>query len=205
MVLAGGDIVVTHELKRTVQEADFIVAADSGLRHAASLGVMPELVIGDFDSVERGVLALYPDLPRQEHSPEKDALDLELALDYVLERGANRLLIVGGLGGRLDQTLTALHIAAKLHSEGMGVHLDSGDESVFFVKGGERLELSLPIGRRFSVLSLAPTSVVTIEGARYELVAYSLPFGVGLGVSNRVERAPLGLELSQGLVIVTVG
>ena len=205
LVLAGGDVKITDDLMEAAARADLVVAADSGLRHAEPLGVTPALVVGDFDSVTKEVLARYPDVPRRAHPAEKDALDLELALRHALDAGADEVVVVGGLGGRLDQTLAAVLIAAKLRREGARVWLHSGDVRAFFLSGEEGLELPLPVGQRFSVLSLDETSVVTLKNAKYPLTRAPLPFGLGRGVSNEVSGAPLGVVLEAGLIVVTVG
>ncbi len=205
LVLAGGDIRVTDDLRETAARADLVVAADSGLRHAEPLGVTPALVVGDFDSVTKEVLAGYPDVPRKAHPPEKDRLDLELALHHVLDAGADEVIIIGGLGGRLDQTLAAVLIAAKLTRAGARVWLHSGDVRTFFLSGEDGLELPLPVGQRFSVLSLSEISVVTLKNAKYPLTRFALPFGLGRGVSNEVSGTPLEVALEAGLIVVTVG
>ena len=203
VILAGGSVTVTPALRDLCQEARLVVAADSGLRHAAALGVSPDVVVGDFDSVTEEVLAQYPDLPRLEHPPEKDLLDLELALDYAQKGGATRYLIVGGLGDRFDQSLAAVFIAARWKREGRDVSLQSGDRAVHLLAGEDEVRLALPHEQRFSLLSLSD-SVVSLENAKYPLERHTLPFGVGRGVSNEVTRSPLGVKLAGGLVVLIV-
>ena len=205
LVLAGSDITVTAALLTLAQSAALIVAADSGLRHAHSLGVTPTLLVGDFDSITPEILARHPDLPREVHPPEKDALDLELALEHATRAGATELIIAGALGGRLDQSLAAILITARLKQQGTGVYLHSGDSQAHILTPGETLELELPVRQRFSVLSLAEASVISIENARYPLNHHRLEFGVGLGVSNEVTAPPLRLTLTEGLVVLLVG
>ena len=203
LILAGGSVAVTPALRDLCREARLVVAADSGLRHAAALGVSPDIVVGDFDSVTGEVLAQYPDLPRLEHPPEKDLLDLELALDYAQGRGATHHLIVGGLGDRFDQSLAAVLIAARWKREGRDVSLQSGDRAVHLLAGEDEVKLELPHGQRFSLLSLND-SVVSLENAKYPLECHTLPFGVGRGVSNEVTRSPLRVKLAGGLVALIV-
>ena len=198
LILAGGDITLTDALKHTCQSADLIIAADSGLRHAAVLGVSPDIILGDFDSVEASLLAHYPDTPTKRHPPEKDLLDLELALDYAQEQGATQHLIVGGLGDRFDQSLAALLIAARRKREGCNVSLLSGHRAVYLLAGAETLTLETPPQQLFSLLSLDPVSTVGLRNAKYPLQDplkdHALPFGVGLGVSNEVTRSPLEID-----------
>jgi len=194
---------VTDALKDLCRDAELVVAADSGVRHARPLGVAPDLIVGDFDSATEAELAPYPAVPRRRHPVRKDLLDLELALLEATARGATELLIVGALGGRLDQTLAALLIAARYRETG-GVTLHSGHAAAYPLTGGERVALELLPGQPFSVLSLAPVSVVSLEGASYPLRRTDLPFGVGLGVSNEVAASPLTVTLHSGLALLVL-
>ncbi len=201
IVLAGSDVTVTEALKDLCQDAELVIAADSGVRHAAPLGVTPDLIVGDFDSATEADLNRYPEVTRRSFPARKDLLDLELALQEATARGATDLLIVGALGGRLDQTVAALLIAAR-YREGYRVALHSGHTTAYPLKGGERVTLELPPGQHFSLLSLAPVSVVSLSGASYPLERAELAFGVGLGVSNEVATPPLSVTLHSGLVLL---
>jgi len=201
LVLAGSDITVTEALKKLCGDAGLVIAADSGVRHAAPLGVTPDLIVGDFDSASEADLNRYPRVPRHTHPPRKDLLDLELALVEATARGATDLLIVGALGGRLDQTLAALLIAAR-YRESYALTLHSGDSAAYPLRSGDVLELELSPGQPFSVLSLAPVSTISLEGASYPLSRAELAFGVGLGVSNEVATPPLTVTLHDGLALL---
>ena len=127
MVLAGGELTITPQVQRLAAEASLVIAADSGLRHARGLGLTPDLIVGDFDSVAEDDLNAFPTVPRQVHSPDKDQLDLELAIDEARERGVRRLAILGALGGRFDQSLAALLIAARLCRKDLVLSLHGGE------------------------------------------------------------------------------
>lgn len=203
VILAGGPCQVNKSLLQAVSHSDMVIAADSGLRHAAPLGLEPNVIVGDFDSVSTELLKHYPTTPRLEHSPNKDLLDLELALEHARVQGADNIVIVGAIGGRFDQSLAALLIAARLQQE-VQIFLHSGNRQVYLLRGEDKLELSLSPGQRFSLLSLAAVSVVSVRGAAYPLDKYALEFGVGLGVSNLVKQPPLNIELDEGLLTVIV-
>ena len=200
LVLAGSDILVTDALRELCRDADFVVAADSGIRHADVLGVTPDLIVGDFDSAAQADLARYPDIPRETHPVRKDLLDLELALDEAVARGATLLVIVGALGGRLDQTLAALFIAAR-YREQYRVTLHSGHTAAYPLRTGDALALNVPAGLTFSVLSLT-VSELSLVGSSYPLTHAELPFGVGLGVSNETTAAPLEVILHEGSALL---
>lgn len=208
LILAGSDIRVTDALRELCRDAPLVVAADSGVRHAAPLGVSPDLIVGDFDSASFADLVAYPEVPRKHHPVRKDQLDLELALTEATTGGANELLVVGALGGRLDQTLAALLIATR-YRETHKVTLHSGHTAAYPLKSDDAaaddvLVLELPPGQVFSVLSLTPMATVSLEGANYPLVRAELPFGVGLGVSNVVASSPLSVTLHRGSALVVL-
>lgn len=198
VILAGGDLKVTPELKAISQTAELTIAADGGLRHALSLDLKPHIIVGDFDSVSEKDLASFANVPRQKHPTDKNKLDLELALDYALAEGAAYLNLLGTLGGRFDQSLAAVFIAAK-HAREAKVSLHTGFEDVFLLSDPVTKTLQVELGQSFSLLSLCESSVLSVRGARYELSHHSLPFGVGLGVSNEVISPPLKVSVHRGL------
>ncbi|MFN2322443.1 MAG: thiamine diphosphokinase, partial [Trueperaceae bacterium] len=116
VVLVGGAVIATATLRARLVGCDLVIAADGGLRHAAALGLVPDLLVGDLDSVDAAVLAAHPGLESERHPTDKDALDLELALDAAAARGAGRITVVGGLSGRLDQTLATVLVVQARHA-----------------------------------------------------------------------------------------
>lgn len=204
LVLAGGELHATPALRALARGAELVIAADSGLRHARALGVRPQLLVGDLDSVSAAELARHPALERLTFPRRKDELDLELAIAAATERGARELALLGALGGRLDQTLAALFIALRCRAAGRRVTLHDGRRSAYPLVAPEALELPLPAGSRFSLLSVSPAATLSLEGAEYPLEREDLPFGVGRGVSNRVAHAPLGVTLHRGQALLLV-
>lgn len=202
VILAGGDLVPAPHLSALVADTQLVLAADSGLRHARTLGLEPEAVVGDFDSVTSAVLDSYPDLPRFGHPVDKDQLDLELAIEMALERGATELLVMGAFGSRLDQSLASLLICARLAGAGLKVSLHDGERDAYVVADGQSLSLSLPPRTVFSLLALKD-SRCSVVGGDYELAGAQLPFGVGLGLSNRAAGGP-EVNVHEGLVAVIV-
>lgn len=202
LILAGGRLVPAGHLASLVEGAALIVAADSGLRHARTLGLRPAAVVGDFDSVALADLEAFPDAARLRYPARKDALDLELAIGLALGRGANRLVVLGAFGSRFDQSLAALLIAARLRREGVEVTLHDGERDAYLLAAGDRLALELAPGTSFSLLALED-STCSVDGAEYPLHHAPLPFGVGLGTANIARSGPQ-VEAHDGLLAVIV-
>ena len=204
VVLAGSNILVTPRLFAQTRQADLVIAADGGLRHAAPLNLSPHLIVGDFDSASPDLLARFAEVPRVQHPTDKDELDLELAVTQAVARGARDLVLVGTLGERFDQSLAAVLIAAEYARKGFSVSLHNGRQEVFLLADKGTHTFDLAAGQLFSLLGLAEVSTVNVRGARFDLEHAPLPFGVGLGVSNRVATPPLGVTLDGGLVALVV-
>src|SRR4051812_12195803 len=126
VILLGGDLVRTPRVDSALAGAR-VIAADSGMRHAAALGIVPELWTGDFDSVPDSLLAEWPDTPREIFPAGKDETDGELAVDAALARGATSLLLAGAFGGaRADHAYLHLALAMRLAEQGVPTILTDG-------------------------------------------------------------------------------
>lgn len=204
LVLAGGPVRATDRLRALAVEARLVVAADGGLRHAAALGVTPDLLVGDLDSVRDADLAAWPDLPREAHPQDKDDMDLELAVDAARDRGAREVRIVGAFGGRMDQTIAAALIAARYAREGLQVALLDGIHDARPLTAGSRFEAGLPVGTLFSLLALGGPVRIDVEAAAYPLADAVLPPGRGLGLSNRAADGGPLITVREGLALLMV-
>ena len=200
LVLVGGEVHADERLRATLAGADLVIAADGGLRHAAALGLTPDLLVGDLDSVDDATLAAHPGLAIERHPTNKDALDLELALDAAVARGAERITVVGGLSGRLDQTLATVLVAQARHAAGVTLEVLDGRRAVWPLRPGEARELPLQGGERFSLLALDRDARVSVAGARYPLDEATLTRALGLGVSN-VALGPVHVRSHAGAVV----
>jgi thiamine pyrophosphokinase len=204
VVLLGGAVRATQRLRRAAQGGDWVIAADGGLRHAERLGVAAALLVGDLDSLSaaerarfRGALERYP--------TDKDALDLELALDAAQARGARGLLLIGGLTGRLDQTLATIAVAQGRHAAGFDVAVDDGVRRVWPLRPGETRTLPLAPRERFSLQALSDDAIVSVAGGRYPLQGAHLARAEGRGVSNEALGAVTVTLHAGALVAIAPG
>lgn len=200
VVLLGGALTVTPRLRADVAGAR-VIAADGGMRHAESLGALPELWVGDFDSTPPDLIAAWPQVERQRYPAAKNETDGALAVSVAMEQGARAVVLAGALGGeRSDHALMHLLHAVSLEEQGFAVKLTSGEEEAWPLLPGRR-EIDLPKGSLFSILGLAPLSGLTIDNARYPLKDFSLPFGSSRTISN-VAEGPIRLSLAAGRAIL---
>jgi thiamine pyrophosphokinase len=199
-ILLGGTLRVTDRLERAVAGSRFI-AADSGMRHAAALSVVPELWVGDFDSTDSALSARWPDVPRQPYPAAKNETDGEIATAEAIARGAERLIFAGALGGeRSDHALQHLLHAVNLAQKGLDVLLTSGEEEAVPLLPGDTA-LDLPKSSLFSIIGISALEGLDIRGARYPLDNFALPFGSSRTVSN-VAEGPIDIHLRSGQALV---
>lgn len=199
-ILLGGELRLTDRLHAAISDSRFI-AADGGMRHALTLGVQPELWVGDFDSTPADLQRAFPDVPKQPYPAAKAATDGEIAVSEAIDRGAVRLILAGAMGGeRSDHAIQHLLYGIQLAEKGFDVLLTSGDEEAVPLLPGE-LELALPAGSLFSVLGFSDLTGLFIDNARYSLRDFHLPFGASRTISN-VAEGPVRLSLGSGRAIV---
>ena len=200
VVLLGGALAVTPRLRADMIGAR-VLAADGGMRHAAGLGVAPELWVGDFDSTPPELLAAWPQIERQPYPAAKNETDGALAVSVAAERGAKRIVLAGALGGeRSDHAMMHLLHAVSLEEEGFSVKLTSGEEEAWPLLPGTR-EIDLPKDSLFSILGLSPLAGLFIGNVRYPLADFALPFGSSRTISN-VAEGPVRLSLASGRAIL---
>lgn len=190
----------------------FIIAADGGLRAAQRFGLKPSLIIGDMDSVTPDELRPFetdPTVTIVRHPAEKDATDLELALLWAATNLeiVDSIIIFGGLGGRMDQTLANLYLLALPELSAFDIRLVDGEQQIRLLRSGfHKIE-----GATGDTISLIPlggaVSGIHTDGLYYPLHSETLKFGPARGVSNVMTQNTATVSLVDGalLLIHTLG
>ena len=201
VAVAGGDPVPSH-VAATLPPDAHVIAADSGLHVALALGMTVDLLVGDLDSVDPRSLATAREagVEVREHPAAKDATDLALAMDAAIAHGADRLVVVGGHGGRLDHLLAnALLLAAPAYAS-VEVTARMGDATVHVVRSA--VTLTGTPGELVSLLPVhGPADGVTTTGLLYGLDGEDLPIGSSRGVSNELARPEARVEVAGGVLL----
>lgn len=202
VAVAGGDPVPPHVAARLPADA-FVIAADSGLGVATALGVDVDLVVGDLDSVDLTALerARAAGVEVREFPADKDRTDLALALDAGVEAGADRIVVVGGHGGRLDHLLANALLLASPEYAGVDVVAHMGEATIHVVRHGTTLAGSP--GELVTLLPVhGPAHGVTTEGLLYPLDDEPLTAGSSRGVSNELAVQEATVRVRDGVLLV---
>ena len=196
-IYVGGEIDVAAITERP-REGDMTVAADSGWNNAELLGIKPQVLLGDFDSIGREKL---PDAAEiLQVPPEKDRTDTQLAVDLALSRGADDFFIIGGLSGRLDHTLSNLSVLEYLgEKRAHAVITDGFNRARYLENTGALIARS-----EYTYLSLVAVSDtvkgVSVDGCKYPLKNAKLTRGCQWTVSNEITGNCALVEVRRGAV-----
>lgn len=203
-IFANGILNPRPGLKERVSERR-VICADGGARHALALGLVPEVVIGDLDSFPadrrqdleaRGTRFIV--LPR-----DKDQTDLELALNYAITTGARDILLLGLVGGRLDQTLANLLLLTRPEWGAARLTIIDGPDTAYLLRHGETAVIHGQAGDTVSLIPLSATVVeVTTQGLRWPLRGAVLEFGSTLTISNELVERTARVWIGAGRLLV---
>ena len=202
VVVAGGEA-PRPEAVLSVPLGATVVAADGGLEHAEALGLEVTLAVGDFDSAapEAVFAAEAAGTLVERHPADKDATDLELALEAALAFAPQRILVLAGLGDRLDHLLSALLLLGSARWAGVTVDAEIGAARLHVIRGERELA-----GRAGELVSLLPVhgraEAVWTEGLVYELRGETLEPGSSRGVSNLFATGRARVSVERGVLVV---
>lgn len=183
LIYTGGHIAPSNITEHPKRE-DLCIAADAGYRNALTLGVKPTIVLGDFDSL--GDCDLPKETERMQVPAEKDFTDTQLAVDTAIQKGATEIVIIGGLDGRLDHTLSNLAILEDLHQRKIHAIITDGKNRVRYVHSTSTL-IAKSGFRYVSLLTLSEKAKgVDIEGCKYPLKNATLNRNFQYAVSNEI-------------------
>ena len=198
LIVLGGDLPSPPLLRRCASEAELTIAADRGLEAFEAAGVLPDLLLGDMDSVSAGTLARREGSTEMERLPcEKDDTDGGHAMEVALSRGATEITILGALGGRMDHALANLMLLNRAHEGGAFAQIL--DESVRIVRIDGSITLRGARGDTISLIPIGEAHGVTLTGCYYHsLEALSFDFVHPLGISNVVTEEEATITVREG-------
>lgn len=195
VVLAGGPVPPTAV---ALPVGATVIAADGGASLAQELGLEVDLVVGDFDSISAETLAGIPRVER--HPVDKDASDLELALAAAQRLAPERILVVGGGGGRVDHLLGGLLLLAAEAYADIQVDAQFGPAAVHVVR--RQRDLHGEPGEPISLFAVhGPASGIVTDGLAYPLRGETLGPGSTRGLSNVFAAAEARVAVGHGVLL----
>jgi thiamine pyrophosphokinase len=203
IIFANGELPDLEKARSLIQQGDYIICADGGTRHALTLDMTPDLIIGDMDSVEKGQLQqLQEDHVAIELFPhDKNETDLELAIHHAMQLNPKQIVIVAALGGRLDQTLANIVLLTDPGVSAFDIRLDDGVEEIFFCRHQVQVH-----GGHGDLVSLIPwggaVSEVQTKNLKWALNKETLYPDKTRGISNEMLGESASISIGSGLLLV---
>ena len=198
LIVLGGNEPENMLLISCAGYADLKIAVDKGYEAFDRAGIMPNLLVGDMDSVSSEALERAQKSTQIERLPcQKDDTDGVHAVDVAIARGAKQITILGALGGRMDHALANLMLLVRAHEK--GAYAEILDEHMRIVRVDGEIEITGAKGDTFSLLPLGKAEGVVIEGCAYHPEEeLSLDSGYPMGVSNVITEDEAKVTVKEG-------
>jgi thiamine pyrophosphokinase len=202
LIFTNGEIQDLNWVQRFLANDSILIAADGGAVHLSRLGVVPDVLIGDLDSIPDGLVEEYRknETVIVKHDEQKDETDLELALMYAIKNFKGTIQVMGGLGGRIDQTLGNLLLLAHPGIENRRVELIEPKQRAWLIVSDTTV-----FGKSGDIISLIPIEgdvfVSKTSGLQWELIDEKLEFGLARGISNIMTSDSATISIKSGKLI----
>lgn len=204
VMLAAGE--APEPLPKLPQGA-WIVAVDGGLELAERLGVIPDLVVGDLDSVDPDILARAKSagIPIERHPRDKDETDWELGLRAIAQRDFHEVVIIGGGGGRLSHLIGNAAVLANDDFSALRIEWSIGETSVRVARPEASVDLAGSPGDLVSLVPIGGIAAgINTSGLRWPLQGGRLVPDSTRGISNELVGSAATVSLAAGVLLVIV-
>lgn len=202
-VIISGGVLEDEEFHRQILEgAEMVICADGGARHAKRLGIRPDMVMGDLDTLREEEIREWQEKKVEliKYPPAKDYTDTHLCLLKALELGYRNIVMIACLGGRIDHALANIFLLTIPQAREANVRICGPREELFLVK--EETTLS---GEKGELLSLFPltegASGIVTKGLAYQVPEGKFAFGACNGISNVFCEPEVKIAVGEGLLL----
>lgn len=208
LIVTGGRLEDAFALEFIKENhSDYVIAADSGMEFFYRNGLVPDEIVGDFDSVRPEVLAYFkenaPRIRIRRFQPEKDETDTELAMRAAMERGCGSIWLLGATGTRLDHVLGNIHLLGMAMEQGCECMMIDRCNRIRMLRRGLRIRREEQYGDYISLLPFTPAvKGLTLTGFKYPLQNYELPCYHSLGVSNEISGEEAEISFEDGVLLM---
>ena len=184
---------------------DMVIAVDGGLAAVKQLDIRPDAIVGDFDTVKGELLEEYGQIEGitfEQHQPEKDETDTELALRTAMEAGVSDMVILGATGGRLDHSIGNIHLLYACLQKGVKASIVDEKNRLYILDQGKTYRLGEIWGKYISFLPLTEQVLgITLKGFKYPLTNRDIRIGTSLCISNELEAETGTITFQDGVLI----
>lgn len=209
LIISGGhlnDVFIASYICK--HPGDLTIAVDSGMSFFYRKGLIPDYIVGDFDSVEPEILRSFMDSASGkpvilQFQPEKDETDTELAIRTAISEGCDTIHILGATGTRMDHMLGNIHLLGMAMEQGVTCIMADAHNRIRMIKDGLVIKKEEQYGNYVSLLPFTPqVTGLTLTGFKYPLDKYTLECYHSLGVSNEIVEEQAEISFQDGVLLV---
>jgi len=202
LVISGGELGDPQFYRNNLGTPDFIIAADGGARHARLLGLTPQLVVGDFDTLTAEELQELEEqgVSVERYPVSKDYTDTHIALLKAIQLGYTDIIIIAALGGRVDHALANIMLLALPEAGKVNLKILDENQEIFLIR--DKLTLEGEPGRTVSLLPLTEkVSGIRTQGLEYQVPQGTFIMGIPIGISNVMTARQAVIQVEEGLLL----
>ena len=200
-IFCNGQLSKPNKIKQIANDCDLLIAADGGVKYFFDIGLTPQVIIGDMDSIDSDTWKSKSGIEYIRYPADKDKSDAELAVEYALEHEYEHIILIAATGGRLDHILGNIALVAGYPGR---VAIFDGISTLVAVDKSERCVLH---GRIGAIVSLMPYSTgylkVRTKGLKYPLQDECL-ISATHGLSNELSQTEACICVSDGILLVYI-
>lgn len=203
LIINGGNInydFASVYIKNT--NFDKVIAVDGGLIFADKMNIIPDYIIGDFDTVQSSLLDKYNMQSKIiKYNPIKDNTDSEIAINYACDINSTEIVIIGATGKRMDHALANIEILVTPLKKGIEAYIVDEYNKIYLIDNLKTISKNEQYGKYVSLIPLTKVEGLTLKGFKYPLDNYTYDIGISIGISNELEAENGIIKLSDGILI----
>jgi len=202
LIISGGkkiDISIANEY---IKKADYIICVDKGLEYANKHNIIPKLIVGDMDSVNRSLLSEYKKDTIIIYPKEKNFTDTNMAIKKAVELGANNIVLINATGSRLDHTLSNIKLLLELKDKGIDTKIVDDNNIIFLVN--KYVKIKKIEDQVISIIPLDDCYKVKISGFKYSLNEEKIGLDWNIGISNKISLEYGEIKLQKGNLLIVI-
>lgn len=203
VIISGGKAPTAKLLEKYINKDSYVICADSGANSMYKYGYVPNLILGDFDSIDDGVLSYFKnkDCIINIFPAEKDFTDTEAALEETIKLSPSKIVFLGCIGTRLDHVIANLGMLKRCLE--LNISACIVDENNIITLHDKNFIMEGRLGETFSLHSFgSEVKNLSIKGAKYRLDNYNLCFGDPRTVSNEFLNNEVNITFKSGIIML---
>lgn len=202
LIITNGDAGDINLLKTFTPPYDYLICADGGIQLARCLGLTPDLIVGDFDSVPHDILDEYKKkhVSMQQFPIEKDKTDTQIAVDIAIDMKAAYVFLLGALGHRWDHSYANVMLLMRLAKHGIKAQIIDSHNRISI--SNDTIQLYGNPGDIISILPFGGDGLIKkTEGLQYHIENKMLPMDFPYGISNVLTQTHSKIVIGSGWII----